>query len=99
MNPHSTWPAIMYIYNLHPCFCHKRKYLLLTTLISGPKQADIDIDVSLEPLVEDMQKLWEHGVNVRDEYRKEHFNLKAIISTRSMTIPHAWPLHGRSKER
>jgi hypothetical protein len=33
----------------------------------------------LEPLMEDMQKLWEHGVNVWDEYRKEHFNLNAII--------------------
>jgi hypothetical protein len=52
----------------------------LTTLISGPKQADIDIDIFLEPLMEDMQKLWEHGVNVWDEYKKEHFNLKAIIS-------------------
>jgi hypothetical protein len=29
--------------------------------------------------MEDMQKLWEHGVNVWDEYKKEHFNLKAII--------------------
>jgi hypothetical protein len=26
-----------------------------------------------------MQKLWEHGVNVWDGYKKEHFNLKAII--------------------
>jgi hypothetical protein len=33
----------------------------------------------LEPLMEDMQNLWEHGVNVWDEYKKEHFNLKAII--------------------
>jgi hypothetical protein len=29
--------------------------------------------------MEDMQKLWEHGVNVWDEYKKEHFNLNAII--------------------
>jgi hypothetical protein len=59
--------------------CHKRKYLLLTTLISGPKQAGIDIDIFLESLMEDMQKLWEYGVNVWDEYKKEHFNLKANI--------------------
>jgi hypothetical protein len=26
-----------------------------------------------------MQKLWEHGVNVWDKYKKRHFNLKAII--------------------
>jgi hypothetical protein len=78
-NPHSTWPVIMCIYNLPPRLCHKRKYLLLTTLISGPKQAGVDIDVFLEPLMEDMQKLQEHGVNVWDEYKKEHFNLNAII--------------------
>jgi hypothetical protein len=78
-NPHSTWPVIMCIYNLPQWLCHKRKYLLLTTLISGPKQAGIDIDVFLDPLMEDMQKLWEHGVNVWDEYKKEYFNLKAII--------------------
>jgi hypothetical protein len=29
--------------------------------------------------MEDMQKLWEPGVNVWDEFNKEHFNLKAII--------------------
>jgi hypothetical protein len=63
-NPHSTWPVITSIYNLAPWLCHKRKYLLLTTLISAPKQAGIDIDVFLEPLMEDMQKLWEHGVNI-----------------------------------
>jgi hypothetical protein len=51
----------------------------LTTLISGPKQAGISIDIFLEPLMEDMQKLWEHGVNVWDEYKKQHFNLKDII--------------------
>jgi hypothetical protein len=51
----------------------------LTSLISSSKQAGIDIDVFLEPLMEDKQKLWEHGVNVWDEYKKEHFNLKAII--------------------
>jgi hypothetical protein len=33
----------------------------------------------LEPLMEDMQKLWEHVVNVWDVYKKEHFNLKVII--------------------
>jgi hypothetical protein len=29
--------------------------------------------------MEDMQKLWEHGVTIWDEYKKEHFNLKAIL--------------------
>jgi hypothetical protein len=29
--------------------------------------------------MEDMQKLWEYGVTVRDEYSRQHFNLKANI--------------------
>jgi hypothetical protein len=37
--------------------CRKRKYLILSILIQGPKQADTDIDVFLEPLMEDMTKL------------------------------------------
>jgi hypothetical protein len=52
---------------------------MLTTHISGPKQAAIDIDVFLEPLMEDMQKLWEEGVRVWDAYQQESFTLKAMI--------------------
>jgi hypothetical protein len=37
------------------------------------------MDVFIESLMEDMQKLWEHGFNIWDEYNKEHFNLKVII--------------------
>jgi hypothetical protein len=29
--------------------------------------------------MEDMQKLWEYGVTMWDEYSRQHFNLKAII--------------------
>jgi hypothetical protein len=72
-------------------------YLLLTTLISGPKQAGIDIHVFLEPLMEDMHKLWEHGVNVWDEYKKEHFNLKAIILCMINDNPSCLALTGQVK--
>jgi hypothetical protein len=37
--------------------CHKRKCLILSILIEGLKQAGTDIDVFLEPLMEDMAKL------------------------------------------
>jgi hypothetical protein len=33
----------------------------------------------LEPLMDDMQKLWEYGVTLWDEYNRQHFNLNAII--------------------
>jgi hypothetical protein len=51
---HSTWLVTLTIYNLPPHLCQKRKYLLLTMLILGPRQPDNDIDVFLEPLMEDM---------------------------------------------
>jgi hypothetical protein len=54
---HSTWPVILAMYNLSTWLCHKRKYIMFSILIQGLKQADIDIDVFLEPLMEDMVKL------------------------------------------
>ena len=45
------------IYNLPPYLCQKRRYLLLTMIISSPKEPCNDIDVFLEPLMEDMKML------------------------------------------
>jgi hypothetical protein len=53
----STWPVILAMYNILTWLCHKRKYLMFSILIQGPKQAGIDIDVFLEPLMKDMTKL------------------------------------------
>jgi protein tyrosine phosphatase len=63
---HSPWPIILAMYNLSTWFCHEKKYLMLSILIQGPKQAGIDIDVFLEPLMEDMEKLWNEGVRMWD---------------------------------
>jgi hypothetical protein len=54
---HNTWLVILVMYNLSTWLCHKRKYLMLSIRIQGLKQAGIDIDVFLEPLMEDMAKL------------------------------------------
>jgi hypothetical protein len=56
-SPHSTWPVILTIYNLPPYLCQKRMYLLLTMIIFGSRQPCNDIDVFLEPLMEDMKIL------------------------------------------
>jgi hypothetical protein len=44
-----------------------------------PKQPSNDIDVFLEPFMEDMKILWEDGIKMMDASRKEKFTLKAII--------------------
>jgi len=76
---HSTWPVILTIYNLPPWLMQKRKYLLLTILISRSVQPGVNIDVFLEPLMEEMKMLWIQGVQMMDEYHKDSFILRAII--------------------
>ena len=57
----------------------KRKYMMMSLMISGPKQPGNDIDVYLASLIDDLQILWNEGVQVYDADRKEHFNLRTMI--------------------
>ena len=52
---------------------------MLSILIQGPKQPGNDIDVFLKPLLEDMEKLWNNGELVWDEFKQECFMLRAMI--------------------
>ena len=52
---------------------------MLTLLIPGPKQPGNDIDVFLEPLIDDLIELWNNGVQVYDSLNKSAFKLKAIL--------------------
>ncbi|XP_057775556.1 uncharacterized protein LOC130994528 [Salvia miltiorrhiza] len=86
MNPHSMmssnyscWPVILVTYNLPPWLCMKRKFMMLTLLISGPKQPGNDIDVYLAPLIDDLKDLWEVGVQTYDGYRDQSFTLKSVL--------------------
>jgi len=63
---HSCWPIILFIYNLSSGLSMKRKYMMLSVMISGPKQPGNDIDVYLNPLLEDFKLLWVDGVEVFD---------------------------------
>jgi hypothetical protein len=91
---HSTWPVILTIYNLTPHLCQKRRYLLLTYLISRPRQPGNDIDVFLEPLMEDMKILWEDRVDMIDASLKEKFTLKTIIFVTITDYPSLFSLSG-----
>jgi len=71
----------------------KRKYLLLTVLISRPRQPGVDIDVFLEPLMQEMQNLWE-GVAMWDEFCKEDFTLNAMIFVTINDYPVLFALFG-----
>jgi len=94
---HSTWLMILTIYNLPPWLMQKQKYLLLTILTSGPTQPGVDMYVFLEPLMQDMKILWETGVQMLDEYRKESFTLRAIIFVMINDYPTLFTLSGQLK--
>ncbi|KAL6129220.1 hypothetical protein ACLB2K_072573 [Fragaria x ananassa] len=54
---YSCWAVILVTYSLPPWLCMKRKFMMLSLLISGPKQPGKDIDVYLQPLIDDLKLL------------------------------------------
>jgi hypothetical protein len=56
------------MYNLRIWLFQKRKYLLLSILIQGSKHPDIDIDIFLEPLMQEMETLWKEGIDIVDGF-------------------------------
>jgi hypothetical protein len=79
---HSTWPVVLSLYNLPPWLCKKQKYMMLTILVSGPKQPGDRIDVYMRPLVDDLKILWKPSVpEVWDEYKPEKFTMHGLLFT------------------
>ena len=93
---HSSWPVLLIIYNLSPFLCMKRKYIMLSMLISGPKQPGNDIDVYLKPLIDDLKDLWEEGVDVFDANKKEVFKMRAMLFCTINDLPAYGNLSGYS---
>jgi hypothetical protein len=75
----------------------QNKVLMLCILIQGPKQAGIDIDVFLKPLMEDMAKLWNERECMWDRYQQEYFTLKAIIFICIHDLPGGFTISGQTK--
>jgi hypothetical protein len=77
---HSTWPVTLCIYNLPFWLCMKRKFIIMSMLISGAAQYGIDINVYLQPLLDELLILWaREGVKVWDEQERGYFNLCAML--------------------
>ncbi|XP_074352343.1 uncharacterized protein LOC141691506 [Apium graveolens] len=80
VNRYTCWPVVLVTYNLPPWLCMKRKFMMLSVLVPGPHEPGNNIDVYLQPLIDDLKKLWEEGEpNVYDAYNKSYFTLKAIL--------------------
>ena len=79
---HSTWPVFVWIYNLPPWLCMKRKYIHMSMLIQGPKQPGNDINLYLQLLKEELGTLWEErGANTWDAVEGVYFPMRAALIT------------------
>ena len=59
--------------------CMKRKYVMMPLLIPGPRQPGNDIDVYLQPLMDDLVTMWNDGVEVWNASKQEYFMLRALL--------------------
>ncbi|CAM8914546.1 unnamed protein product [Rhodiola kirilowii] len=68
----------------------KSRYMMLSLLISGPRQPGNDIDVYLAPLIDDLKLLRDEGVRTYDTSRQEYFNMRAML----MCMINDFPAYG-----
>ncbi|XP_025632772.1 uncharacterized protein [Arachis hypogaea] len=75
---HNT-PVVLMAYNLPPWMSMKQEYFMLSLLIPGPKSPENDIDIYLQPLIEELKELWEVGVETYDASKNETFPMYATL--------------------
>ena len=84
---YSIWLVILVRYNLPPCMCMNSTNFMLYLIIPGPKAPGNDIDVFLQPLIDELKVMWEVGVRTYDAHSKEFFDMFTML----MWIVHDFP--------
>lgn len=97
--PYSCWPIIVTPYNLPPEMCMTKPYLFLSCIVPGPDNPKAGIDVFLQPLIDDLKRLWA-GELTYDISRKQNFKLRAALMWTINDFPaygmlSGWSTHGR----
>ena len=80
--------------------CMKIPFMFLTLIIPGPHSPKKNIDVYLQPLIDELVHLWYFGEDTYDAFRKQNFNLKATLMWTINDFPaygmlSGWSTHGR----
>ncbi|CAM8909852.1 unnamed protein product [Rhodiola kirilowii] len=76
---HSTWPIVVMPYNLPPSLCMKKEFNILAMLISGPKSPGKCLNVFMQPLIDELNILWDTGVLTYDRHDGSSFHMKAAV--------------------
>ncbi|KAL0555887.1 hypothetical protein IC582_004388 [Cucumis melo] len=76
---YSMWPVVLLPYNLPPWKCMKETNFFMSLLIPGPKSPGREIDVYLQPLIEELKDLWTFGVRTYDSLTGQFFQLYVAL--------------------
>ena len=57
----------------------KQTFFMLSLLIPGPTALGNDIDIYLQPLIDELNELWEVGAETYDASTKQNFCMRAAI--------------------
>ena len=74
--PYSCWPVFVTPLNLPPGTLLRPEYIFLALIVPGPKHPGKKLNVLMQPLVDELQTLWE-GVDTIDASTKRSFKMKA----------------------
>lgn len=69
---HSIWPIVLIPYNGPPLMCMSQDNSIMSVLIDCPSGSGNDIDIYMQPLIEELLDLW-GGVRTYDVSKKEVF--------------------------
>lgn len=58
---------------------HEQDFFMMSLIIPDPKQPINDIDVYLQPLVDELKELWDDGLESYDASRNETFHMHAAL--------------------
>ena len=67
---YSIWSVMTVVYNLPPQMCMKQTSTMMSLLIPGPTKLENDIDVYMQPLIEELKELQVNGVETYDISKK-----------------------------
>lgn len=98
--PYSCWPVFVAPYNLPPEMCTKDDNILLSLVIPGPEHPGKNLNVFMEPLVDELLDLWMNGAVTYNRFLKQNFNMKAAVVWTIHDIPayglvSCWSTHGK----
>lgn len=87
--PYSCWPVFVAPLNISPGMLLKSEYIFLGLVIPGPEHPGKKINILMQPLVDELIKLWE-GVQTWDASLKQNFTMRGAY----LWSVHDFPAYG-----